>query len=323
MSLIQKKRRDLGFYITSRVWVIVIAIVCAVLWGSAFPVLKVSYEELGIMAGDRSAIIVLAGLRFFLASLLIFALIIFGLRQSPNVKLKMIPQLFLLGVLQISLLYFLFYNGLAHTTGMKGAVLSSAGIFFVVILAHFVYEDDRLDIYKILGLTAGFAGIVLINSGKGFTLDFSWQGEGYMILSGLVGALGTILAKRMAREVHPFVLTAWQMLLGSLLLIAVGLPGLKPQAMVFTNKALILLFYSAFLSATAFSLWYAILKGNKAGEISVFKFMTPVSGAILSALFIPFERLTLNMFLALALVAVGVIVVNYQTKDRSIRIPLP
>ena len=310
----QKKERGFRHYLTNEYWVIVIALFCAVLWGSAFPVLKVSYAELGMAPDDRYAIIVLAGIRFFIASLLIFALIVVGIRQSPKVKIAMLPQLFLLGLLQISLMYFFFYNGLAHTSGMKGAILSSAGIFFVVVFAHFVYVNDRLDWRKILGLIAGFAGIVLINSGKNFTFDFSWQGEGFMILSGLISAIGTILAKRISKVVHPFVLTAWQMLLGSLLLIAVGLPSLKPHAMVFTNKALLLLFYSAFLSATAFSLWYAILKYNKAGEISVYKFMTPVSGTMLSALFIPGERLTLNMFMALALVALWVIIVNYQRK---------
>ncbi|HZK86073.1 MAG TPA: DMT family transporter [Desulfosporosinus sp.] len=311
---LQEKERGIRHYLTNKYWVIFIALFCAVLWGSAFPVLKVSYAELGIAPDDRYAIIVLAGMRFFIASLLIFLLLVVGIKQSPKVKRKMLPQLFLLGLLQISLMYFFFYNGLAHTTGMKGAILSSAGIFFVVVLAHFVYLDDRLGWRKILGLIAGFAGIILINSGKNFTFDFSWQGEGFMILSGLVSAFGTVLAKRISKEVHPFVLTAWQMLLGSLVLIVVGLPSLEPHAMVFTNKALLLLLYSAFLSATAFSLWYAILKYNKAGEISVYKFMTPVSGAMLSALFIPGEHLTLNMFIALALVALGVIIVNYPRK---------
>ncbi len=308
----QKKERGYRHILTNKYWVIVIALFCAVLWGSAFPVLKVSYAELGIAPDDRYAIIVLAGIRFFIASLLIFALIVIGIRQSPKVRFALLPKLLLLGILQISLMYFLFYIGLAHTSGMKGAVLSSASIFFVVVLAHFVYANDRLDWRKFIGLIAGFTGIVLINSGKNFTFDFSWQGEGFMILSGLVSAFGTVLAKRISKEVHPFVLTAWQMLLGSLLLIAVGLPGLKPQAMIFTNKALLLLLYSAFLSAIAFSLWYAILKYNKAGEISVYKFMTPVSGTMLSVLFIPGERLTVNMFMALALVALGVIVVNYH-----------
>lgn len=314
MNSILRRKHSLKHYLTNKYWVIVIAIFCAVLWGSAFPVLKVSYLELGIAPDDRSAIIVFAGVRFFLAAILIFLLVVAGLRQSPKVKGALLPQLFLLGLLQISLQYFFFYNGLAHTSGMKAAILSSAGTFFVVVLAHFIYKDDRLDFRKVLGLIAGFVGIILINSGADFTLDFSWQGEGFMILSGLVSALGTILAKRISKEVHPFVLTAWQMLLGSLLLIAVGLPGLKPHALVFSNKAILLLVYSAFLSATAFSLWYAILKYNKAGEISVYKFMTPVSGAILSALLIPGERLTVNMFMALALVALGVSIVNHQRR---------
>lgn len=313
-SSLQKKERGLRQYLTNKYWVIVIAMFCAILWGSAFPVLKVSYVELGIAPDDQAAIIVFAGLRFFLAGLIITLLTVLGIRQSLKVRRELIPQLLLIGLLQISLQYFFFYNGLAHTTGMKAAILTSVGIFFVVVLAHFVYVDDRLDWRKVIGLIAGFAGIILINWGQNLTLDFSWQGEGFMIISGLVSAIGTILAKRIAKEVHPFVLTAWQMISGSLLLIVVGLPGLTSHAMVFTDKALYLLLYSGFLSATAFSLWYAILKYNKAGEISVYKFMTPVSGSILSTLFIPGERLNSNMLIALVLVSLGVIIVNYQSK---------
>lgn len=316
-SSLRRKENVHKSYLTNKYWVIVIALFCAVLWGSAFPVLKVSYLELGIQPDDRSAIIVFAGVRFFLAGLLIFLITVLGFRQSPKVRGRVLPQLLLLGILQISLQYYFFYNGLAHTSGMKAAVLSSASTFFVVVFAHFVYQNDRLDYRKIIGLIAGFAGIIFINSGEDFTLEFSWLGEGFMILSGLVSALGTILAKRISQEVHPFVLTAWQMLLGSILLIAAGLPGMAPHTLNFTHKALVLLVYSAFLSASAFSLWYTILKYNKAGEISVYKFMTPVSGSILSALFIPKEHLTVNMFIALALVALGIIVVNRQKINKK------
>ncbi|AET69440.1 DMT(drug/metabolite transporter) superfamily permease [Desulfosporosinus orientis DSM 765] len=316
-SHIYSKQNVSASYLTNKYWVIVIALFCSVLWGSAFPVLKVSYLELGIQPDDRSAIIVFAGVRFFLASMIIFSITVLGFRQSPKVRGRVLPQLLLLGILQISLQYFFFYNGLAHTSGMKAAILSSASTFFVVVLAHFAYANDRLDYRKVIGLIAGFAGIIFINSGEDFSLEFSWLGEGFMILSGLVSALGTILAKRISQEVHPFVLTAWQMLLGSLLLIMAGLPGLRPHTLNVTHTALILLVYSAFLSATAFSLWYAILKYNKAGEISVYKFMTPVSGSILSALLIPKEHLSANMFVALLLVALGIIVVNHQGKSRK------
>lgn len=299
-------------YLTNKYWVIFIALFCAVLWGSAFPVLKVSYVELHIAPNDEFALILFAGIRFFLASLIILGIISFILRQRVKVKINTIPQLFFLGVLQISLQYFFFYNGLAHTSGMKGAILSSAGTFFVVLLAHFVYTNDRLNWRKGFGLMVGLGGIILVNWGQHFTLDFSWQGEGFMILSGLASALGTIYAKHLAKEIHPFIMTFWQMLLGSLLLITFGLSGLKSHMLIFTPKASALLIYSAFLSATAFSLWFALLKYNKAGEISVYNFMTPVAGSILSALFIPGERLSPNLFIALGLVALGIIVVNYH-----------
>src|SRR5690625_7558919 len=83
--------------------------------------------------------------------------------------------------------------------------------------------------------------------------------------------------------------------------------------MIFTPLGWLLFIYSAFLSAIAFALWYSILKYNKAGEISIYKFATPVSGAILSALFIPGEKLTVFIVGALLLVAIGFVAVIYKS----------
>lgn len=293
-----------------------VAIIAAILWGSAFPVLKVSYTEMSIAANDLAAKVILAGLRFFLASLLLFGMAFFA-GYNIRVKKKHLLALVLSGILQISLQYFFFYNGLAHTSGMKGAVLSSCGTFFIFILAHLFYTNDRLSWQKIIGLSAGFAGILLVNYGKSLSPSFSLQGEGFLIIAGLASAFGTILSKKLSGNIHPLVLTAWQMLLGSVLLISLGLPALKGNAMSFTPEADLLLVYSAFLSATAFSLWYSVLKYHKAGEVSVYLFMIPVSGAILSAVFVPGEQLSLSMLGALLLVAVGIITVNYQRRIQT------
>ena len=58
------------------------------------------------------------------------------------------------------------------------------------------------------------------------------------------------------------------------------------------------------------------MKYNKAGEISIYKFTTPVSGALLSAIFIPGERLNEYVIAALALVAVGIVAINYNVPER-------
>lgn len=306
--------RDKTHPLTNKYIVALAAITCAVLWGSAFPVLKISYTEMKLAPDDLSAKLILAGMRFFMASIFLF-----GAAVLSKVKYRLDKGVWVgvavSGLLQITLQYFFFYNGLAHVTGMKGAILNSSGAFLVFILAHFAYTDDRLNWRKIIGLSTGLAGILLVNYGKKFTLDFSWQGEGFLIIAGLTSAFGTIMSKNISGKIHPLVLTAWQMLLGSVVLLLLGYPGLHPQDFVFTTTAWILLFYAAFLSAAAFSLWYSVLKYNKAGEISIYKFMIPVSGAVLSALFIPGEKLSQFMLAALLLVAVGIVVVNYKGRE--------
>lgn len=301
-------------YFTNKYYVVLIAVFCSVLWGSAFPVLKISYLELGISPSDVYAKIVFAGMRFLIASFLIFIVLI-SMKQDLKVKIKVLLKLLVLGILQTSLQYFFFYNGLAYTSGIKGAILASSGTFFVVILAHFIYTDDRINWKKTIGLILGLTGILLVNWGKGgVSSDFSFRGEGFLIIAGFINSLATIFAKKLSKNLNPILINGWQMFLGASLLIVVGLTGMDSNTMTFSSKAWVLLFYAAFLSATAFSLWYMLLKYNKAGEITLFKFMIPVSGAFLSVIFIPSERFTIYMFNALLLVAVGITAVNYRRR---------
>ncbi|MED3563993.1 DMT family transporter [Bacillus xiapuensis] len=301
-------------FFTNKYWVIVIAVFCSVLWGSAFPVLKVSYDELRMAEDDLSAKIVFAGIRFMMSSLLLLAFMFFVDRKALKVNWRQWPAIISLGLFTTSLSYFFFYNGLAHTSGMKASILNSSGVFFVVFLAHFVYKDDRLDWRKVLGLITGFGGIVLSNWGQDASLDFSFFGEGFMLLSGLASTFGTFLSKRLSASLHPFALTGWQMFIGSAIMLMVGTPNLKPHAMTFTPNACLLLGYAVFLSAAAFALWTALLKYNKAGEVSLYKFVVPVSGTILSAVFLPDEHITLHTIVALILVAIGLTAVNQKRK---------
>lgn len=301
-------------FLTTKWIVITVAIFCSVLWGSAFPVLKVGYEEMQMAADDTIAKIVFAGWRFLLAGLILLIGLLITNRRALFVSRSQIPILILFGIVQTAVQYFFFYNGLAKTSGMQGAILVSSGTFFTVLLAHYFYVNDRMNWQKVIGLIAGFGGVIVANWGQGFSLNFQFTGEGFMILAALTGAIGTIMAKEMAVGIHPFALTGWQLTIGSLLMLMVGWPRLQSHAIVFTPFAWVLLIYSAVLSAVAFALWYSLLKYNKAGEISMYKFATPVSGAILSALFIPGESLTILIIGALLLVASGFIAVNYKPK---------
>lgn len=293
----------------------IFATICAILWGSAFPVLKLSYEALNILPVDTYGKIFLAGLRFFLASILLFFLIKLYLKEKLLIPKKYYKVIFILGLLQTSIMYFFFYNGLSYTTGIKGSILISSNNFFVVILAHFIYKNDKINHQKIIGLTTGFLGIILVNFDKlPFDTSFSIRGEGFLVFAAISGTFGTFLAKKLTKDIHPFKITAWQMLFGSLTLLLIGKVGMGSSKLVFNSFSTGLLIYASFLSATAFALWFMLLKYNKAGEITLYRFIIPISGSILSILFLPSENFTLNIFLGLLLVSIGIILINKQPK---------
>jgi drug/metabolite transporter (DMT)-like permease len=297
--------------------VILFAVFCSLLWGSAFPVLKISYVELQLSSDDTMAQIVFAGMRFLLAGLILLGFLLMTNRRQLLVKRSHIFVLVVFGIFQTAVQYFFFYNGLAKVSGMQGAILTSSSTFLAVILAHFFYKDDKMSWRKTIGILAGIAGIIVANWGQEFQFQFRWTGEGYMILSALTSAVTTIMAKELAADIHPISLTGWQLTIGSILLLLIGLPGLSEDSFSFTPFGWGLLIYAALISSIAFALWFTILKYNKAGEMSIYSFMTPVFGAFLSAMFIPGESMGLLMFAAIALVAVGIIAINYRVADKK------
>lgn len=304
---------------TNKYFVALMAAIACILWGSAFPVLKISYAELQIETADVSARMLIAGARFFLAGLMVFAVQKLLLRQPVKVKKKSLLPLLVLGLAQTGLQYYFFYNGVAVVSGIKSAILNAAGNFFVVILAHFIYTNDRLNLGKVLGLIAGFGGIVLVNWRPGAVIgwEFTLRGEGFLIAAGLTSALGTFWAKGLGRETNPITVNAYQLTLGSLLLLGLGIPAFMEGHLTPTPLFWILFIYSAFLSAAAFSIWYILLKHNKAGEVTFYRFMIPISGTILSATLLPDEHFSLSMFIALLLVASGIGAVNrWQRNSR-------
>ncbi len=295
----------------------VLAVFCGFLWGSAYPVLKICFDSLGITGEDVRMKMAFAGMRFFLASLLILAFYRLVLRGPLTMRKDIVWKSALVGLFQTTLLYYFFYNGLSRVSGMKSSILTSMGSFFLVILAHYLYKDDRMHRGKVAGLLAGFAGIVAVNWGGAFTWVFSWGGEGFLVMSAMVTAVGDLLAKRFSRGIHSFYLTFVQMLLGSFLLLIPSWGEAGRILAGLTSVTWALFLYSAVLSAAAFSIWFTLLKYHKAGEIALYRFVMPVAGTFLSALFLPEETLSVNILVGLVLVSAGLIRVNREGRIRE------
>ncbi|SHI35382.1 Permease of the drug/metabolite transporter (DMT) superfamily [Clostridium cavendishii DSM 21758] len=296
---------------------ILIAILCSILWGSAFPVLKVSYEELNLKSYDLAGKISLAGYRFFIASIIILVFARYILKISFKISKKAWFLIFILGLVQTALSYFFFYNGLGNVSAMQGAILGSLENFLVVIIAHFLYKDEKLNYRKIIGLLTGILGVIIVNWGGEISTSFRFQGEGFMILSAIMSTVATFMVKKLGKSVNPVLMSGLQMLIGSIIMIILG-KSMERQSLIFTGYAYGLLIYSALLSSIAFTLWYMLLKYNKASEITLFRFIIPVSGALLSAIMVKGENLNLNIIIALLLVSSGIIFINYNNDKVTI-----
>jgi drug/metabolite transporter (DMT)-like permease len=293
-----------------------IAILCNLLWGTPFPVLKVIYKEMSIASSDFANNITFISLRFILSG---FILLLFGLAtKAPLFKVSksQLMLITILGIFNTTLQYFFFNIGINNTSGIKASILGQVSIFFSILLAHVIYKDDKLNFKKLAGLVLGFAGLILVNLNQGSEnlFSFSILGEGFMMLSGFTSALAMFIAKKIGKSLPALVFTCWQMLIGSVLLFFVGMGmGGNPLSLHFTPLSTGLLFYLAFVSSVAFYLWYAILQYRKISELAIFKFIIPITGSLLTGIFIPGESLLPVHFISLILVSIAIILVNHHS----------
>ena len=300
-------------------WVIILAIFCSVLWGSAFPVLKITYSEMNIASDDFYGKILIAGARFFIAGIMILIYALITMKEKVKIKSSGdLARVVALGVVQTSLNYFFFYIGLANTTASKGAIINSLSNFLIIILAHFVYSNDKLNNNKIKGIILGLLGVLIVNLGSGLDLGFKFTGEGFMFLAVITAVISSFMVKSFSRHMHPVLLSAYQLIFGGLMMLAVALGGTY-ETLKLTPISIGLFIYSAFLSAVAFTLWYALLKYNKPGEITMFRFLIPVSGSVLSVIFLK-EKFTLNVALSLLFIVAGIILVNREPSKSKLNL---
>ncbi|MFQ9617349.1 MAG: DMT family transporter [Clostridium butyricum] len=294
------------FY-TNRRNIVLLATLCCFLWGSAYPAIKGGYELFNISGGDIPSKLIFAGYRFALAGIIVLWVQIISKKNIFVLNKKEIVQVTLLGIFQTTLQYIFFYIGLAYTTGIRSSIINGTGAFFSILLAHFIYKNDRLNVNKIVGCIVGFIGVIIVNlNGQDFfASSFSIQGEGFVMLAALILSASSIYGKKITQNQDASIVTGYQLFIGGLILLLLGyisggcLSG-------FTFKSTSLLIYMALLSSVAFAVWTQLLKYNKVGIISIFNFLVPVFGSLLSAIFLGENIFDIKILISLIFVCLGI-----------------
>lgn len=208
---------------------------------------------------------------------------------------------------------FLFlYVGLEHTTVVRNTLLVNAMPFWMLIGAHFLL-GEHFTTRKLLGLTLAFAGLVVVFSDKlsGGGKDASLVGDLLSLGAGMLWAMTNILIKRSRNlgQASAEKLLLYQLagaaVVGLLVMPFAG-SGIREPSVVSVTA---LLFQGVYIVAFTYVLWFWLLRRYPASGLSSFAFLSPAFGVLCGAVFLG-EPLTARIFLALALIAAGLIVVN-------------
>ena len=295
---------------------VAMAILCNVLWGAAFPFIKMGYRLFVIDAADTPSILCFAGVRFMLSALLVWVCgAALTRRPLPMPRGRVLAECCGLGLWQTAAQYFFYYSAVALLTGAMGGILNSTQSFLGVILAHFLYgKADRMTPAKALGCVLGFSGVLVVtlgNHGGG-----SGLGMVYMLIASCIFTVAGPWNKAVTRRADSFSVCCLNLGVGGLALTVLGFAlggNLRPQS----AAGIPVLLFLAFISGAGYVLWALLMKNNPVSRISVFGLIIPVMNVLLSALLNGEPLFQWNYLVALVLVCGGIFLVNRAPRPRT------
>ena len=292
------------------------AIAACLLWGSAFAAAKIGFQY-----ADP---ILLSGMRFMLAGLMLFPFI--NIRKT-NVRaiLKHWRFLLLFAFVQTFLQYGFFFMGLDKVPGATSAIIIGTGPLFIAIMAHITLKDDKLTFRKILAIFLGLAGVVFISIAKGDLLSDNpsfYIGVALLLLSNIIGSYTNIMVvKKNAHNISPIVLTAFANFIGGIMLFLASLIMEQPEFKVYPLEFYGALIWLAIIPAAGFTLWYGLLQRPevKVSELNIWKFIIPVTGCILSWILLTDEHPDIISISGIIIITVALLLLllpeRYFTKN--------
>jgi O-acetylserine/cysteine efflux transporter len=291
---------------------IYILLLVTLVWGVTFPVMKI-----GVVYTPP---LTFGAWRFFLGALCLLPLAIKRQDRFWHEKADLGP-LVLLGLLQTAIMGGALLMGVSLVKGSISSVVQYSYPFFYTFFAA-VFLREALTWKQVRGLVLGFTGLVVVlEPWRGGLNPPELLGIAIILCGAMSWALASVYLKAAFRNHDKLVVNAYQMLYGSLLLLAVAAAIEKGWPLSWTIPGMGTLLFAALLSsAFAFTALFSIQIRYAASQTSVYLFLVPVFGVLSSALLLG-EPLTLNLLVGLLLVALGIVTVNRggSQEERPVR----
>ena len=292
---------------------VIFALTAAMVWGWAYPLIKLGFREFEITADMTASKMLFAGIRFCISGLIILSIAKlthrdFSLKKTSERRIYTWLYLLLFALLNTTIHYAFFYFGLSHSEGARAAIINSMGVFATVILACMFFKSDKFTARKIIGCVIGFLGILSLNLGGVESGRFTWLGDGMIMLNALCSAGASLMTRGVGQRIDVFIGTGISLGMGGALLIlpALFLGGTLQTTTLWGVTILMLLIG---ISTIGFTLYNKLLTCNPVGKVAIYNSLIPVIGTLSSCLCLG-ETFYWKYIIAGTLATSGIYIIN-------------
>jgi drug/metabolite transporter (DMT)-like permease len=285
-------------------------IIAMIFWGGSWVSAKVTVN---IAPGMTMTI---GFLRFFTASIFFMILLfITGPRPIRIFRLENLRLLFFVGLTGIFGYGVFFLTGMNFTTAAQGSIIAGVNPASVSLAAHIIHHERLSRRWQYSGFILAFAGVVFV-VGIQALIEFNMQyliGNLFILGAILTWGLYSSIGKEAMKTLTPLEVNAGGAIIGSMLF---GLGALNEQFWVYPAKYepvfwMNILYLGIFVTVVGFLFYLTGIKELGATRAGGFINLVPVFGTLFSALFMPEDAIYWTFGIGLALVVIGIMIINF------------
>lgn len=284
-----------------------VGVLCLILTILLFSTFEVTSKTLSPHLGPTQ----ITFTRFLIGGLVLLPFALLRLRRKHiRLTARDFGKFAVLGIVNIVVSMGLIQLGLVYTNASVCAVLFSINPLFVTLFARFIL-GERITAQKIIGLSLGILGIVVLFVDSLAQKTSTALGLGLILASSVCFSFYTVLGKKIiTKDVDSLIVTTFSFLIGSVAMLpvqlALGVPLFPDVAPVVPQ----LLYMSVIVTGLAYVTYFEGLSRLEAGAGSTLYFAKPALAALLAALILH-ERVGANLVVGIVVIAAGIFIAQF------------